>query len=334
MSFEEYAEQMQEPLEELPDEFVISLDGGGVRCALQLGILERLLEIFPQLLDRCTLLAGTSAGSFLAMCLAHGGLPLCRKLFSRDNVSAIFSRSWSECVINGWGTWRPKYDPSALTGILGEAFGATTLSELPKRVLVCSFDLEGQVNREDPKHHNYGVQHWSPKFYDNFKPSDEALVEIALRSSAAPCYFPSHAQYVDGGVVANNPSVHAITRLVELGNPLAKISVLSLGSGNNPFCVPGNQGENWGYVQWTPILLNLVMDAPSEGAVLMAQQLLGARFHRCNPILAEAVELDDASQFDGLLEIAANCDLTSTIDFLYKHWFPELPPVFPVHVDV
>jgi len=338
MSFQEYVDQLDadEPAIDLPDEFVISLDGGGVRCVLQLGILERLIEVFPQLLDRCTLLAGTSAGSFVALGLAHSGLPLCHQLFSQPNVQAIFARSWAECVTNGWGTWRPRYDPSGLQAVLTEAFGAATLGDLRKRVLVSSFDLEGQLNRDDPRHHNYGVQHWSPKFYDNYAGSAaaEPLVELALRSSAAPCYFPSHAQYVDGGVVANNPSVHAISRLVQLGNPLTKISVLSLGSGNNPFHVPGAQSESWGLVQWAPLLLNLVMDAPSEGAVLLSQQLLGARYHRCNPILPQAVDLDDASQLAALQRIAAQCDLLPTIDFLYKVWFPELPPMLPAQVEL
>lgn len=333
MSFEEYIERLDEPLD-LPDEFILSLDGGGVRSLLQLGILERLLEVFPDLLQRTTLLAGTSAGSFIAIGLAMGDFPLCKKMLSQENVEVIFNRSWSECIVNGWGTWRPRYDPTQLEAILRDAFGQTKLSDLPKRILISSFDIEGQLNSEDPKHHNYGVQHWSPKFYDNFQPSQESVAEIALRSSAAPCYFPSHQQYVDGGVVANNPSVHAIARLIKEKVSLNKISLLSLGSGNNPFHVNSAASEYWGLVQWAPLLLNLVMDGPSEGAVILSQQLLGDRFHRCNPILPSQIDLDDSTAIPQLKAIAAGCDLLPTLDFLYHHWFPELPPMIPVQVEM
>jgi len=334
MSFQAYVESKDDKELELPSEFVIALDGGGVRCVLQLGILERLVKIFPQLLQRTTLLAGTSAGSFLACTLAQERFDLAEQLFSKDNVQAIFSRTWTECFSHGWGLWRPKYEPDELQRILTEAFGDKTLSSMPKRLLVTSFDVVGQRNSEDPKHHNYGVQHWSPKIYDNFTECSETIVEITLRSSAAPCYFPSHAQYVDGGVVANNPSAHAISRLVQEGVPLNQITLLSLGSGNNPFHVEATPNVDWGYAQWAPLLLNLVMDAPSEGVVVMSKQLLGERFHRCNPILPQAVELDDGAAFDQLQALAAQCDLLPTIDFLYHHFFPDIPPMISVDVEL
>src|SRR3990170_1277829 len=112
MSFQDHIKQLEleEPLP-LPSEFVIALDGGGVRCVLQLGIVQRLVQVFPQLLQRTTLLAGTSAGSFLACALAQERFDLAEQLFSQENVAAIFSRSWTECVTHGWGTWRSKYEP-------------------------------------------------------------------------------------------------------------------------------------------------------------------------------------------------------------------------------
>jgi len=334
MSFAELVGQQARVATE-PNEFVISLDGGGVRCIMQLVILERLMAIFPQLLDKITLIAGTSGGSFLGLALAKGDMGLARQLFSKPNVEAIFSRTWTECLSHGWGAWRPKYDPSELERVLTEGFGNAQLSSLSKRVLITSFDLTGQVNESNPMHHNYGVQHWSPRFYDNFTTrADQSLVEIALRSSAAPCYFPSHAQFVDGGVVANNPSAHAVTRLVKHGASLDRIVLLSLGSSNNPFHVQPQQSEYWGFVQWAPLLLNLVMDAPSEAAVVMTQELLGDRYHRCNPILPSEIALDDTSSFEQLEQLATTCNILPTIDFLYHHFFPDIPPIIHVSIDV
>lgn len=43
----------------------------------------------------------------------------------------------------------------------------------------------------------------------------ERMVDVALATSAAPTYLPAHElrglQLIDGGVVANNPSIVAVT---------------------------------------------------------------------------------------------------------------------------
>ncbi len=43
--------------------------------------------------------------------------------------------------------------------------------------------------------------------------SEVSLLDAALATSAAPTYFPMHTinnkRFVDGGLVANNPSMHA-----------------------------------------------------------------------------------------------------------------------------
>ena len=317
-------------------EFIISLDGGGVRCMLQLCILERLLAYFPQLLERATLFAGTSAGSFLAMGLALGDFPLCRKLINKANLEHIFSRTWGECVSGGWGVWRPKYDPQSLRETLEECLGDATLAHAPKRLLVATFDLGGSDNSHDPTHRNYGVKHWSPKFYDNFADSphlQKSLVEVGLESSAAPTYFPSHNNCTDGGVTSNNPAAHAISRLLREGAKREQIALLSLGSGNRPLSVTPSSAQYWGMAQWIPLMLDLLMDGSSESATALCEDLLGERFHRCNPVLARAIDLDDATAVEELQEIATKYDLLPTIDYLYKYWFPELPRILPAELE-
>lgn len=317
-------------------EFVISLDGGGVRCVVQLGILERLLEVFPQLLDKATLIAGTSAGSFIAMCLAKGDFPLCRELLTRETMDTVFSRSWGECLSGGWGTWRPKYDADGVRSVLEKGFGDTTLGDLPKRCLVTTFDLMGTHNSCDPAHHNYGVQRWAPVFYDNFADSphlDKKLSEVGLESSAAPTYFPSHGRYVDGGVVCNNPAAHAVTRLIREGALREQIAVLSIGSGNLPLSIPPEQSQSWGLLQWAPWLIYLLLDANVESSITLCEDMLGSRFHRCNPILQTEIDLDDATHFKQLEALSRKIDILPTIDYLYKVWFPELPRMLPAELD-
>ena len=314
---------------------VLSLDGGGVRCVMQIVLLSRLVERLPYLLDAVTVFAGTSGGSFLALALANDGLASAMQVFSEDNVRKIFSEPWG--VAGGYGLWRPRFSPHALQSILRDMYGSAELGDLKRRVFVPTFDLNGEVCKRDASHHNCGVQHWTPCFAHNFPDSDhlqEELVEVAMRSSAAPTYFPSRGEYVDGGVVANNPSAQLIAKLVQQGVPLEEICVLSIGTGNAPYHVEPEQSQVMGLSQWATHIVDLLMDAPAEGSVVMSKNLLGARFHRCNPELEAPIDLSDASQFAKLVRIAYEFDLEPTVAYLEKHWFPELQGLQQVNFTI
>ena len=54
---------------------IIALDGGGVRGIITAVILQRLVQVFPGLIDNCDLLAGTSTGGLIACLLGSGYSP-------------------------------------------------------------------------------------------------------------------------------------------------------------------------------------------------------------------------------------------------------------------
>ncbi len=59
--------------------------------------------------------------------------------------------------------------------------------------------------------------------------------DAAMRTSAAPTFFPVHQGYVDGAVFATNPSLMALARVFESYPHLSRrnVSVLSMGCGDS-----------------------------------------------------------------------------------------------------
>ena len=89
----------------------------------------------------------------------------------------------------------------------------------------------------------------APVFAHNFPGShhlDELVVDVALRSAAAPTVFPSHQGHIDGGMVANNPSTVAIAMALGHKTPrpaLEDIRVLSIGTGLTPTIISLRHNE-------------------------------------------------------------------------------------------
>ena len=177
---------------------ILSFDGGGIRGLVTLAILKRLEAQIPNLIQRANLLAGTSTGGIIALGLAAG--KSVDELISlyRDNGERIFDDSWFDDLRDIGGLIGADYDQKNLEQILKGIFKGLRLKDLGKRVLIPSFNLDNG-DRDERK------RTWNPKFFHNFpgedSDGDESVVEVALDTSAAPTYFPTHGTYIDGGVV-------------------------------------------------------------------------------------------------------------------------------------
>jgi len=98
---------------------ILSLDGGGVRGAFTAGCLLRLEEECPGFLRSFDLIAGTSTGSIIALCLAKGisitdigeqYRDACPHIFNPDRSLGtmfglsgnLFASKYSNAVLKGW----------------------------------------------------------------------------------------------------------------------------------------------------------------------------------------------------------------------------------------
>lgn len=85
---------------------------------------------------------------------------------------------------------------------------------------------------------------------------------------------------IDGGVAANNPSSCAVAEALRLGYPLAEISVLSVGTGDQTRVIPLQSARRWGLLQWSTRLFGVLFDAQSGIDNYITSQVIHNRFLR------------------------------------------------------
>ncbi|EGC31943.1 hypothetical protein DICPUDRAFT_156147 [Dictyostelium purpureum] len=384
---------------------ILSLDGGGVRSIIECVLLKRIIEVYPTFLDNIDLITGASAGGILSLCLATGKNVDEADAFFKTIVPEIFKKSWIHEISSLDSAIAPAYTNNKLKEVLIGQFGDIKLSDLPKKVLIPSFQLDnhstlapntpttkndnvkasdnknnGECNSEEgecekkevekevlqesepvsakfepedmfcdddedfeviPRHHGgYGPDHeshrrWAPRFFHNLKNSrtaDHLVVDVCLRTSAAPTYFPIYQGFVDGGVYANNPSLCGVTSAINSGIKLDSIAVLSLSTGRDgKFVSPEQYGSGeWGLAQWAPTLIDMLLDSNVEISDFQCAQLLGQKYHRVDPLLTQNINLDQPKFIPLLEEIASKVDLTDTIEWIQNYWFNKSDNIKPI----
>ncbi|XP_071054775.1 85/88 kDa calcium-independent phospholipase A2-like isoform X2 [Onthophagus taurus] len=218
---------------------LLCLDGGGIRGLILIQILLQLEAAIGCPINNCfDWITGTSTGGILALGLAAGKtLKECQCLYFRLKQQ-MFSGS------------RP-YPSEPLETILKECLGSNSvMTDIKEPKLLIPGVLADRKPAELHLFRNYespreilGDKHNSP--YELPKPPDETLLwHVARATGAAPTYFSAFNKFLDGGLIANNPTLDALTEIHEYNLALrAKLRcseecpaeiVVSLGTGILP----------------------------------------------------------------------------------------------------
>lgn len=324
----------------MPHYKILAMDGGlGETLAFLLHGLHDLLEGDERLyMNQTDLFAGTSVGAMTCLFFANHADPA-EALNDWDDFNRVGLREFLNLAaipnfVGGLFGVNSLLRIDKMRDFLVEYFGASlTLGDLKRKVLITAFELDNGLTGS--------ARQWRPRIFTNLRDgpdNHELVVDVALRSSALPCVFPIYQSltgtgpgYVDGFVVANNPSMIAVAEVLD-EHPLEELLVFSLGTGANilgktMYLDPpmSNGLASWGYRQWLLdpsrplLLLDLLSQANYEAIDWQCRKFLKDRYFRLEPILVnEHVERTPETQ--ALIEDAVRWLKTSG-------WLePAVPP--------
>jgi hypothetical protein len=319
---------------------VLALDGGGIRGVVTCVLLERIIERFPDFMERIDLIAGTSTGGFIAIALASGWSPSEVLEVYEHSSGQIFSNSKRRFVGGFGGATRSKYGTSGKADILDLVCGDQRMSELMKHVVIPvlrvgdngSYEPIAITNLPKLKPGNPQASIDSPRHCGTMKSEnfDYRVADVLMCTSAAPTYFPMYYGCVDGGLFANNPSLIALTKVCEAGVTTPQnLRLLNLGTGSRRLSESAPTADlDWGVLQWGPSLLHMLMESSQSAADYSCRQLLGPRkYYRCDPTVPDeiAIELDAVGSQAALIQFARKVDITELLDWVECEIYSKSP---------
>jgi uncharacterized protein len=297
---------------------ILSMDGGGIRGVLTARILERIDEMLPGFLSGVHLFAGTSTGGLLALGLGAGKSPKEMVELYRACSESVFTDSLLDNLKDLGNLVGAEYSWEPLKAVLECYFQGLRLAHLPKKVLVSAFDLDNEGGS--------GMRVWKMKFFHNFPSKGwdgrELLIDVALRTSVAPSYFPIYQGYIDGGVAASNPAMCALAQALHPSTgrqQLNDVVILSMGTGYNPHYLPVKDAD-WGLAQWAPHMLNIMLEGSAGMVDYQCRQVLDKRYLRINPLLPKPIGLGSVKYIPDLLEAADQVSLDEMLPWIKENF--------------
>ncbi|KAM9672461.1 85/88 kDa calcium-independent phospholipase A2 [Trichechus inunguis] len=320
--------------EKRSQDHLLCLDGGGVKGLIIIQLLiaiEKASGIATK--DLFDWVAGTSTGGILALAILHSK--------SMAYMRGVYFRMKDE-VFRGS---RP-YESGPLEEFLKREFGEhTKMTDIKKPKVMLTGTLSDRQPAELHLFRNYDAPDTvrEPRFSQNTnlrppaQPSEQLVWRAARSSGAAPTYFRPNGRFLDGGLLANNPTLDAMTEIHEYnqdmirkgqGHKVKKLAiVVSLGTGRSPqvpvTCVdvfrPSNPWELAKTVFGAKELGKMVVDCctdPDGRAVDRARawcEMVGIQYFRLNPQLGTDIMLDEVSDM-----VLVNA-LWETEVYIYEH---------------
>ncbi len=297
---------------------ILSLDGMSA-ASLQIRLIRHYEERCPGFLSSVDVFCGASDGGFMALYLARHltddhatNLRVVDDAVRfNDELVPLFRVSLMKAARFASGLYPLLYG-NELRDLFAKHLGEGSLGDLPRKVIIGS----------------YGSQSWQPRLFTNVEEiarppytahSDTSLslVDVASATSALPLALPlatvGKQRLVDGGWVANNPTLLGVGMMVQAqvdgglsrAEAFDRLRVLSLGCTTSKdehekvvrrqlFGIRKRLYERseWGWLQWVALRPLLLLEMTLQGAMDVADfqcraLLSDERYRRIRPPLDE-----------------------------------------------
>lgn len=284
---------------------ILSLDGGGIKGVFTAAFLARLERDYlggESIGKYFDLVAGTSTGGLIALCLACGKTAQDALDLYLKHGAAIFEPVSWRMLKAGFAT-EPLHD--AVRAVLGDR----VLGDASLRLCIPA------VNARRAEPCIFKTPHHPDYSFD----ATERMIDVALATTAAPTFFQPHAtaDYVllDGGLIANNPVMVALVDALScFGLARRQVRILSIGAGaRQPFITEDQM--TGGRAAWSTIHDSFIYYA-DKNANGQAGLLIG-RDHMVRVILEgedAEIEMTDATRAIERLPAAADRAIAAYAD--------------------
>jgi predicted acylesterase/phospholipase RssA len=299
---------------------ILSLSGGGYLGLYTIAVLAELEEQTGRRTHEfIDLFAGTSIGGILSLGLAAGiSAADIRDAFLEDGQKIFGSqapakgpRRWAEFARS---ISKPKHVPAALRATVERIVGAETLiKDLKRPAVITAVNLTkgGPKVFKTGHHANFKIDWRLP------------VAEVALATSAAPTYFPTHRigneLFADGGLFANSPdaiALHEAEHFLEV--PPTDVRLLSIGTTTQSFAFSSATPTSMGVWDWVKgdRLSNAIIGSQQALTDDMLKHRLGERYLRIDRTPADAQRADLALD-------CASSEARSTLLAMARNSFAE-----------
>ena len=284
--------------------FLLACDGGAAKSLITLQILMALQKRMKQLRPDCghiksyfDYVAGTSAGSLIALGFVY-----------QDATPEMLSDAMfqlSQYVVRG----ETPYSSDKMEKTLRETLGDAKMTSVEKPRVITTTVLGDQDPPTLCLMCNYGGPRPGPK-----EPGKMQVWEAGRASSAAPMYFkPFEGKWLDGGVMANNPTLTALAEITDQGEkedkPVKFGLVLSLGTG-----IPKTKT----YDDVSTYIPHLSLKSIGY-AISNISQVVSGDIHTINQFISVA------TQSDGIVVDQAKFWCKNMPGAIYRRFSPQLP---------
>jgi len=307
---------------------ILSCDGGGIRGLITTIILERLEQkLGSHLNNYFDLFAGTSTGSIIACGIARG-IPASEiSQFYREKGMSIFpnmtslSFLWNSLIerITKFDLSLPLFPSQGLESVLQspQIFDQDLFGSLPPTIVVAydTYNRNAVVFKSNQMEFSQ-IPIWEvcrcssaaptafagyiltePNYIENLKDNPtHSIIKNPVKIAIPPDV--KGVPIIDGGVVANNPTLCAIAEAIKMSKSdetqksgrLENILVASFGTGQLENRITPHQAKTWGALDWLSVfngipLLDVFSDGSADSVDYIAKQLLDHGYDRYQPLI-------------------------------------------------